>query len=170
MFAQSAVLSRVKPAATVAASARARALRAAGRDVISLDAGEPDFDTPETIKEAAIRAIRDGKTKYTDIDGMPELKRAVCDKFARENGLSYAPNQINVSPGGKAVIYNALAATLNPGDEVIVPAPYWVSYPDMVRLAGGEPVFAPTTAADGFKLKPAALEAAITPRTRWLII
>jgi aspartate aminotransferase len=170
MFAQSATLSRVKPAATVAASAKARALRAAGRDVISLDAGEPDFDTPDNIKEAAIRAIREGKTKYTDVDGIPELKAAVCGKFTRENGLSYKPSQINVSPGGKPVIFNAMVASLNPGDEVVIPAPYWVSYPDMVLLAGGVPVFAPTTAADGFKLRPEALEAAITPATRWLIL
>ena len=170
MFSQSITLSRVKPAATVAASARARALRAAGRDIISLDAGEPDFDTPDNIKEAAIKAIREGKTKYTDVDGIPELKAAICGKFRRENGLEYTPSQINVSPGGKPVIFNAMVATLNPGDEVVIPAPYWVSYPDMVLLAGGAPVFAPTTAEAGFKLQPADLEAAITPRTRWLIL
>ena len=170
MFIDSANLRRVKPSATAAASARARALRAAGRDIISLDAGEPDFDTPDTIKEAAIKAIRDGKTKYTDMDGIPELKAAICAKFARENGLSYKPSQINVSPGGKPVIFNAMMATLNPGDEVLIPTPYWVSYPDMVLLAGGEPVFVPTTAEDAFKVQPAALEAAITPRTRWIIL
>ena len=170
MFAESANLRRVKPSATTAASAKARALKAAGRDIISLDAGEPDFDTPDTIKEAAIKAIREGKTKYTDVDGIPELKAAICAKFARENGLAYKPSQINVSPGGKPVIFNAMLASLNPGDEVIIPAPYWVSYPDMVLLAGGEPVFVPTTAADGFKVQPADLEAAIGPRTRWLIL
>jgi aspartate aminotransferase len=170
MFAQSVTLSRVKPAATVAASARARALRAAGRDIISLDAGEPDFDTPDNIKDAGVKAIRDGRTKYTDVDGIPELKAAICGKFARENGLTYKPAQISVCPGGKPVIFNAMIATLNPGDEVVIPAPYWVSYPDMVLLAGGTPVFAPTTAEAGFKLRPADLEAAITPRTKWLIL
>ena len=170
MFAESASLRRVKPSATMAAGAKARALRAAGRDIISMDAGEPDFDTPQNIKDAAIRAIQDGKTKYTDVDGIPELKAAICAKFARENGLTYKPSQVNVSPGGKPVIYNAMVATLNPGDEVIIPAPYWVSYPDMVLLAGGEPVFVPTTAEAGFKVKAADLEAAITPRTRWLIL
>ncbi|MGH7015708.1 MAG: pyridoxal phosphate-dependent aminotransferase [Caulobacteraceae bacterium] len=170
MFTQSATLARVKPSATAAAASRARALRAAGRDIISLDAGEPDLDTPDSIKEAAIRAIREGKTKYTDVDGVPELKAAVCTKFARENGLSYVPSQINVSPGGKAVIFNALLASLSPGDEVVIPSPYWVSYPEMALLAGGEPVIAQTRAEDGFKLQPAALEAAITKRTRWLIL
>jgi aspartate aminotransferase len=170
MFAESATLRRVKPSATAAAASRARALRAAGRDIISLDAGEPDFDTPDNIKQAAIRAIADGKTKYTDIDGIPELKAAVCAKFARENALKYAPAQINVSPGGKAVIFNAMMASLSAGDEVIIPAPYWVSYPDMVLMAGGEPVFVATAAARGFKVQPADLEAAITPRTRWLIL
>ena len=170
MSLESATLARVKPSATMATDQKARELKAQGRDVISLGAGEPDFDTPENIKEAAIRAIREGKTKYTTVDGIPELKEAIAAKFARENGLSYKPSQVNVSPGGKPVIFNAMMATLNPGDEVIVPAPYWVSYPDMVLLAGGTPVFAPTTAASGFKLKPAELEAAITPRTRWLIL
>ena len=170
MFEQALNLRRVKPSATSAAAAKARALRAQGRDIIALDAGEPDFDTPDNIKEAAIRAIREGKTKYTDIDGMPELKAAICTKFSRENGLIYGPAQVNVSPGGKPVIYNAMVASLNPGDEVLIPTPYWVSYPDMVLMAGGEPVFAPTSAADGFKLRPEALEAAITPRTRWLIL
>jgi aspartate aminotransferase len=138
--------------------------------VIGLGAGEPDFDTPENIKDAAIAAIRRGETKYTDVDGIPELKAAVAAKFARENGLTYGVNQIHVAPGGKTVIYNALLATLSPGDEVIVPAPYWVSYPDMVLLAGGEPVRVVGHEADGFKLKPEVLEAAITPRTKWLIL
>jgi len=167
---QSAALARVKPSATLAVTARARELKREGRDVIGLGAGEPDFDTPENVKEAAIAAIRRGETKYTDVDGLPELKAAVAAKFARENGLTYAVNQIHVAPGGKTVIYNALLATLSPGDEVIVPAPYWVSYPDMVLLAGGEPVTVVGHETDGFKLKPAALEAAITPRTRWLIL
>jgi aspartate aminotransferase len=170
MFTESAALRRVKPSATLAADAKARDLKAAGRNVISLAAGEPDFDTPENIKEAAIRAIREGKTKYTNVDGIPELKEAICAKFQRENGLAYKPSQVNVSPGGKPVIYNAMVASLNPGDEVVIPAPYWVSYPDMVLLAGGEPVPVLTTAADGFKLRPEALEAAITPKTRWLIL
>ena len=170
MFQQSTTLARVKPSATNAASAKARALKAQGRNIISLDVGEPDFDTPENIREAGIRAIREGKTRYTDVDGTPELKAAICGKFKRENGLTYTPSQINVSPGGKAVIFNAMVASLNPGDEVVIPAPYWVSYPDMVLLAGGTPVFAPTTEADGFKLRPEALEAAITPRTKWLIL
>ncbi|HEY1560415.1 MAG TPA: pyridoxal phosphate-dependent aminotransferase [Caulobacteraceae bacterium] len=170
MFVESASLRRIKPSATAAASTRARALRAAGRDVISLDAGEPDHDTPENIKEAAIRAIREGKTKYTDVDGIPELKAAICAKFVRENGLSYQANQINVSPGGKPVIFNAMMASLEPGDEVVIPAPYWVSYPDMVLLAGGKPKFVPTTAANGFKVQPADLEAAMGERTRWLIL
>ena len=170
MFAQSATLGRVKPSATATAAAKARALRAAGRDIIALDAGEPDLDTPDNIKEAAIAAIWAGKTKYTDVDGIPELKAAICGKFARENGLAYTPAQINVSPGGKPVIFNALTATLNAGDEVVIPAPYWVSYPDMVLLAGGTPVILPTSAARGFNVQPADLEAAITPRTRWLIL
>jgi aspartate aminotransferase len=167
---QSSALARVKPSATLAVTARARELKREGRDVIGLGAGEPDFDTPENVKEAAIAAIRRGETKYTDVDGLPELKAAVAAKFARENGLTYAVNQIHVAPGGKTVIYNALLATLSPGDEVIVPAPYWVSYPDMVLLAGGEPVRVVGHEADGFKLKPEVLEAAITPRTRWLIL
>ncbi|MDR3506558.1 MAG: pyridoxal phosphate-dependent aminotransferase [Caulobacteraceae bacterium] len=170
MFTESAALSRVKPSATIAASAKARALKAAGRNVISLAAGEPDFDTPDNIKEAAIKAIRDGQTKYTDADGMPALKEAIVAKFARENGLTYKTSQVHVAPGGKPVIYNALVATLNPGDEVVIPAPYWVSYPDMVLLAGGEPVAVATSAENGFKLQAADLETAITPRTRWLIL
>src|SRR5580704_9382992 len=169
MFAQSSALARVQPSATLAADAKARALRAAGKNVISLAAGEPDFDTPDNIKEAAIKAIRDGKTKYTDADGIPELKAAICGKFERENGLKYTPAQVNVSPGGKPVIYNAMVATLNPGDEVVIPAPYWVSYPDMVLLAGGTPRFVPTSAASGFKVEAADLERAITPKTKWII-
>ena len=167
---QSAALARVKPSATLAVTARARELKREGRDVIGLGAGEPDFDTPDNIKEAAIAAIRRGETKYTDVDGIPELKAAVAAKFARENGLIYETNQIHVASGGKTVIYNALLATLSPGDEVIVPAPYWVSYPDMVLLAGGEPVTVVGHEADGFKLRPEALEAAITARTKWLIL
>jgi aspartate aminotransferase len=170
MFAQSAALARVKPSATLAADAKARDLKAAGKDVISLAAGEPDFDTPDNIKEAAIRAIRAGKTKYTNVDGIPELKAAICAKFRRENGLEYLPSQVNVSPGGKPVIYNAMVASLNPGDEVVIPRPYWVSYPDIVLLAGGTPRFVATSAATGFKVQAADLEAAITPKTRWLIL
>lgn len=166
----SAALRRIKPSATLAVTAKARALKAQGRDVIGLGAGEPDFDTPDHVKEAAIRAIREGKTKYTDVDGIPELKDAIREKFRRDNGLTYAREEINVSPGGKAVIFNAMMATLSPGDEVIVPTPYWVSYPDMALLAGGIPVFAPTSEADGFKLSPQALARAITPKTRWLIL
>jgi aspartate aminotransferase len=165
----SATLDRVKPSPTIAVTNKARELAAAGRDVIGLGAGEPDFDTPEHIREAAKRAIDAGHTRYTAVDGIPELKRAICAKFARENGLSYTPAQISVGTGGKQVLYNALMATLNPGDEVIVPAPYWVSYPDMVQLAGGTPVFVECPFESGFKMTPAALEAAITPRTKWLI-
>jgi len=167
---QSSALARVKPSATLAATAKARELKRQGRNVISLGAGEPDFDTPDNIKAAAIAAIQRGETKYTDVDGLPELKAAIVAKFARENGLIYTTSQIHVAPGGKPVIYNALVATLNPGDEVIVPAPYWVSYPDMVLLAGGDPVFVTGEEADGFKLRPEVLEAAITPRTRWLLL
>lgn len=170
MSLESEALRRIKPSPTIGISAKARALKAEGKDIIALSAGEPDFDTPDNIKDAAIKAIRDGKTKYTDPDGMPELKQAICGKFERENGLTYKPSQIHVAPGGKPVIYNALVATLNPGDEVVIPAPYWVSYPDMVLLAGGTPVPVETTADSGFKLQPAALEAAITSKTRWLII
>jgi len=170
MSLESAALRRIAPSATIAISAKARALKAAGRDIIALSAGEPDFDTPDNIKEAGIAAIRAGKTKYTDPDGMPELKAAICAKFKRENGLDYKPSQVHVAPGGKPVIYNALVATLNPGDEVIIPAPYWVSYPDMVLLAGGAPVPVETTAESGFKLTPEALEKVITPKSKWLII
>ena len=167
---QSASLARVKPSATLAVTARARELKREGRDVIGLGAGEPDFDTPDNIKAAAIDAINRGETKYTDADGMPALKAAIVAKFARENGLTYAANQIHVASGGKPVIFNAFVATLNPGDEVIVPAPYWVSYPDMVLLAGGEPVTVIGEEADGFKLRPEVLDAAITPKTKWLIL
>jgi aspartate aminotransferase len=162
-------LARVKPSATIAVTNRARELAAAGRDVIGLGAGEPDFDTPVHIKEAAKRAIDAGKTKYTAVDGIPELKAAVCAKFLRENGLTYTPAQITVGTGGKQTLYNALMATLNPGDEVIIPAPYWVSYPDMVLLAGGTPVPVPCGIDSSFKLTPAQLEAAITPKTKWFI-
>ncbi len=163
-------LSRIKPSPTIAATQKARALKALGRDVISLSAGEPDFDTPDNIKAAAIRAIEAGKTKYTDVDGMPELKDAIVAKFQRENGLSYERTQVNVSPGGKPVIFNAFLATLNVGDEVVIPTPYWVSYPDMALLAGATPVFAPAVASDGYKLRPDALDRAITPHTRWVIL
>lgn len=163
-------LARIKPSATIAVSDKARALKAAGRDIIGLGAGEPDFDTPDNIKEAAIRAIREGKTKYTNIDGIPELKAAISAKFKRDNNLDYKPAEISVGTGGKQVLFNALMATLNPGDEVIVPAPYWVSYPEIVSLAGATPVIVKTTMADGFKLEPAALEAAITSKTKWIIV
>jgi len=162
-------LSRVQPSATIAVTQKARQLKAEGRDVIGLGAGEPDFDTPENIKEAAIDAIRRGETKYTDVTGIPELKKAIAAKFARENNLTYAPEQCYVAPGGKPIIYNAMMATLNPGDEVIIPAPYWVSYPDIVNLAGGTPVIVEATAEHGFKLQADVLEAAITPKTKWLI-
>src|SRR5438094_170882 len=165
-----ASLARVKPSATIAVTDKARALKAAGRNVIGLGAGEPDFDTPGNIKLAAIRAIEAGKTKYTDVGGIPELKEAIIAKFQRENELSYKPNQVIVGTGGKQVLYNALMATINPGDEVIIPAPYWVSYPEMVALAGGEPVPVVCTAASGFKLQPDALEKAITPKTKWIIL
>lgn len=166
----SEALKRVKPSATMAMSAKARALKSAGRDCIALSQGEPDFDTPENIKEAAVRAMREGKTKYTDVDGIPELKDAIVAKFKRENGLEYKREQINVSPGGKPVIFNAWMATLNPGDEVIIPAPYWVSYPDMAIMCGGTPVFIDTKIENGFKITPDALAKAITPHTKWLLL
>ncbi|RBP94847.1 aspartate aminotransferase [Rhodobacter sp. 140A] len=162
-------LARVKPSPTIAVTNKARELKEAGRDVIGLGAGEPDFDTPENIKRAAIAAIESGKTKYTAVDGIPELKKAICAKFERENGLSYKPSQITVGTGGKQVLYNALVATLNPGDEVVIPAPYWVSYPDMVLLAGGTPVFVEGRMQTGYKITGAQLEAAITPKTKWFI-
>ena len=162
-------LSRVKPSATMAVTDMARQLRAAGRDVIGLGAGEPDFDTPENIKQAAIDAIARGETKYTAVTGIDELKQAICDKFKRDNHLDYEPAQVFVAPGGKPVIYDAMMATLNPGDEVVIPAPYWVSYPDIVNLAGGQPVAVETRAEDGFKLQPEDLDAAITDKTKWFI-
>ena len=165
----SATLSRVKPSPTIAMNTLAGELKAQGQDVISLSAGEPDFDTPENIRDAGIAAINAGKTRYTAPDGIPELKQAICDKFARENGLAYTPNQISVGTGGKQNLYNALMATLNPGDEVIIPAPYWVSYPDMVLLAGGTPVAVETSIENGFRLTAEQLEAAITPKTKWFI-
>ena len=162
-------LSRVQPSATIAVTDKARQLRAAGRDVIGLGAGEPDFDTPDNIKQAAIDAIGRGETKYTAVTGIDELKQAICAKLKRDNGLDYETAQVFVAPGGKPVIYDAMMATLNPGDEVIIPAPYWVSYPDIVFLAGGTPVAIETRAADGFKLQPEALEAEITDKTKWFI-
>ncbi|AAV94556.1 pyridoxal phosphate-dependent aminotransferase [Ruegeria pomeroyi] len=165
----SATLSRVKPSPTVAMTAKAAELKAGGRDIIGLSAGEPDFDTPQNIKDAATAAIAAGKTKYTAPDGIIELKQAVCAKMQRDHGLSYTPAQVSVGSGGKQTLYNALMATLNPGDEVIIPAPYWVSYPDMVLLGGGTPVVVETALESAFKLTPAQLEAAITPRTKWFI-
>lgn len=163
-------LNRIQPSATIAISTKAMTLKAEGRDVIGLAAGEPDFDTPQNIKDAAIKAIQAGKTKYTAVDGIPELKKAIVDKFKRENGLDYKPSQVSVGTGGKQVLFNALMATVNPGDEVIVPAPYWVSYPDIVMLAGGTPVFVEGKLENGFKLQAADLEKAITPKTKWLIL
>ena len=165
----SATLSRVKPSPTIAVTTKAAELKAAGRDVIGLGAGEPDFDTPQNIKDAAIAAINAGKTKYTAVDGIPELKKAICEKFKRENGLDYEPAQVTVNSGGKQTLYNALMATLNPGDEVIIPAPYWVSYPDMVLLAGGTPVAVEASLETNFKLTPDQLEAAITEKPKWFI-
>ena len=162
-------LSRVKPSPTIAVSNLAADLKAQGKDVIGLGAGEPDFDTPQNIKDAAKAALDAGRTKYTAVDGIAELKQAICKKFERENGLTYKPSQVSVGTGGKQILYNALMATLNPGDEVIIPAPYWVSYPDMVLLAGGTPVIATATIETNFKLTPEALEAAITPKTKWFI-
>ncbi len=161
---------RVKPSATIAVTTRAAELRRAGEDVIGLGAGEPDFDTPEHIKEAGIQAIRDGKTKYTPADGIPELKEAICAKFKRDNDLDYVPAQVHVAPGGKPVIYNAFVATLNAGDEVIIPAPYWVSYPEMALLAGGTPRFVACGPDTRYKLTPEALEGAITASTKWLVL
>jgi aspartate aminotransferase len=163
-------LAAIKPSPTIAVTSLARELKAAGRDVIGLGAGEPDFDTPDSIKEAAIAAIRAGQTKYTAVDGTPEVKSAVATKFRRENGLEFGLDEISVGTGGKQIIYNALMATLDPGDEVVIPAPYWVSYPDMVLLAGGTPVVVTCPDQTGFKLRAEDLEAAITPRTKWLIL
>ncbi|MDJ0824701.1 MAG: pyridoxal phosphate-dependent aminotransferase [Rhodobacter sp.] len=165
----SATLDRVKPSPTIAVTTKAAEMKAAGRDVIGLGAGEPDFDTPQNIKDAAIAAIAAGKTKYTAPDGIPELKAAICAKFKRDNGLNYKPSQISVATGGKQILYNALMATLDPGDEVVIPAPYWVSYPDMVLFAGGTPVVAEASLQTGYKLTADQLEAAITPKTKWLI-
>ncbi len=163
-------LDRIKPSPTLAVTAKARELKAAGRDVIDLGAGEPDFDTPEHIVEAAIEAIKRGETRYTPVNGTEALRQAIAGKFKRENGLAYGPDQIAVSCGAKQIIYNAIAATIEPGDEVIIPAPYWVSYPDIVLLAEGQPVFVPCPENNAFKLRPEDLEAAITPRTKWLIL
>ena len=163
-------LKRIKPSPTIAVSQKARELKAAGKDVIGLGAGEPDFDTPENIKQAAIDAINRGDTKYTAVDGTPDLKKAIVNKFKRENNLEYSTNEITVGTGGKQVIYNALMATLNKGDEVIIPAPYWVSYPDMVLLAGGNPKIIKCKENDGFKLTPKNLKKAITKKTKWLIL
>lgn len=167
---QSDALARVQPSATIGISTLARNLAAEGRDIIALAAGEPDFDTPRHVKDAAIAAIEAGKTKYTNTDGIPELKEAVAAKFRRDNGLDVTADDCHVAAGGKQIIFNALMATLNPGDEVVVPVPYWVSYPEIVRLAGATPVFADASVATGFKLTPEALEKAISPRTKWLIL
>jgi aspartate aminotransferase len=163
-------LSRVKPSATIAVTQKARDLKALGRDIISLSVGEPDFETPDNIKKAAIAAIERGETKYTPVAGIPELRQAVAAKFKRENGLDYKPSQIIVGTGGKHILFNALLATVNPGDEVIIPAPFWVSYPEMVLIAGGTPVFVETKIENGFRLKAEDLERKITPKTKWLII
>lgn len=165
----SQTLSRVKPSPTIAMSNKAAELKAAGRDIISLSAGEPDFDTPEHIRAAGIAAIEAGHTRYTQVDGLPALKQAICDKFERDNGLAYNPAQVSVGSGGKQVLYNALMATLNPGDEVVIPAPYWVSYPDMVLLAGGQPVVIRATLDNAFKITADQLEAAITRNTKWFL-
>ncbi|MEP6066351.1 MAG: pyridoxal phosphate-dependent aminotransferase [Paracoccaceae bacterium] len=165
----STTLDRVKPSPTIAVSNLAAELKAQGRDVIGLGAGEPDFDTPQHIKEAGVAAIASGRTKYTAVDGISELKKAIIEKFRHDNELEYSPSQITVGTGGKQVLYNALMATLNDGDEVVIPAPYWVSYPDMVLLAGGTPVVVPCGIETSFKMTPSQLEAAITPKTKWLI-
>jgi aspartate aminotransferase len=166
----SAALVRIKPSPTLAITTRVQELKRAGVDVIGLGAGEPDFDTPDFIKDAAIQAIHDGKTKYTNVDGTPELKAAIVAKFARDNGLHYTPDQITVNVGGKHTLFNAMVATLDAGDEVVIPAPYWVSYPDVVLFAGGTPVFVAAGASQGYKLLPEQLESAITPRTKWVIL
>ncbi|WP_457941334.1 pyridoxal phosphate-dependent aminotransferase [Mesorhizobium sp. 10J20-29] len=163
-------LSRVKPSATIAVTQKARELKNAGRDVIGLGAGEPDFDTPDNIKEAAIAAIKRGETKYPPVSGIAPLREAIAKKFKRENNLDYRPEQTIVGTGGKQILFNAFMATLNPGDEVIIPTPYWVSYPEMVAICGGASVFAPTSTDNGFKLTAAALEKAITPKTKWLML
>ena len=166
----SPALARIKPSPTLAITTRVQELKRAGVDVIGLGAGEPDFDTPDFVKEAAIKAIRDGQTKYTNVDGTPELKAAIVAKFARDNGLAYTTDQISVNVGGKHTLFNAIVATVDVGDEVIVPAPYWVSYPDVVLFAGGTPVFVAAGPEQGYKLRPDQLEAAITPRTKWVIL
>src|SRR5690606_9047015 len=166
----SAALNRIQPSATLAMTSRVLELKRQGIDVIGLGAGEPDFDTPDFVKEAAIEAIRKGATKYTNVDGTAELKAAIVAKFARENGLTYAENQISVNSGGKHTLFNAFCATIDAGDEVIVPAPYWVSYPDVVEFAGGKPVFISAGADQGYKIKPEQLEAAITPKTKWVVL
>jgi aspartate aminotransferase len=166
----SAALGRIAPSATLAMSGRVIDLKSQGIDVIGLSAGEPDFDTPEFVKEAAIQAIRDGMTKYTAVDGIAPLKQAIIAKFKRDNGIEYTPKQITVNSGGKHTLFNALVATIDKGDEVIIPAPYWVSYPDIVQFAGGTPVIVMATAAQNYKITPEQLEAAITPKTRWLIL
>ncbi len=163
-------LKKIKPSPTIAVTQKARELKAAGKDVISLGAGEPDFDTPDNIKEAAIKAINEGDTKYTAVDGTPALKKAIAEKFKKENNLDYTTDQITVGAGGKHVIYNAMMATLNDGDEVIIPAPYWVSYPDIVLLAGGKPVIMECGEKQGFKINPSDLEKFITPKTKWIIL
>ena len=163
-------LKRIKPSPTIAVTTKAREMRAAGKDVIGLGAGEPDFDTPDNVKDAAIEAIKKGDTKYTAVDGTPELKKAIVEKFKRENNLSYSTDQITVGTGGKQVIYNTFMATLNKGDEVIIPAPFWVSYPDMVLLAGGTPKIVKCDERDGFKLSARKLKKAITKKTKWLIL
>ena len=165
----SETLARVKPSPTIAVSNLAAELKAQGRDVIGLSAGEPDFDTPEHIRAAGIAAINEGHTRYTAVDGIPDLKDAICAKFKRDNGLEYTPKQVTVGTGGKQVLYNALMATLNPEDEVIIPAPYWVSYPDMVLLAGGTPVFIEAQLENDFKITPEQLEASITGNTKWFL-
>jgi aspartate aminotransferase len=162
-------VNRISPSQTIAMATKARELKAKGRNVISLSAGEPDFDTPDNIKEAAIRALKEGKTKYTDVDGIPELKAAIAAKFKRENGLDYKVSQISVGTGGKQVLYNALLSTINTGDEVVIPAPCWVSYADIVLLGAGKPVFAPCRIEDGYRLKPEVLDKAITPKTKWFL-
>jgi aspartate aminotransferase len=166
----SKALGRIKPSPTIAVSQKARDLIAAGRDVIGLGAGEPDFPTPENIKQAAFRAIERNETRYTAVEGIPELRKAIVEKFKRENGLDYKPAQTLVAPGGKAIIFNAFVATLNPGDEVIIPAPYWVSYPDIVQLCGATPVIIEATAASGFRITPEQLAKAITPKTKWVML
>ena len=162
-------LTRVKPSATIAVSQKARELKAQGRDIIGLGAGEPDFDTPDNIKDAAIDAIRRGETKYPPVSGIMPLREAIAEKFRRENNLDYEPTEVIVGTGGKQILFNAFMATMNPGDEAIIPAPFWVSYPDMVTLCGGTPVFAATSTENGFKLRPEALEAAVSSRTKWLV-